>query len=201
MTCYPSGTCDDQGRNCACWQLQNCPQMGVTGSVGFDNETADRKGSTSRFAANTRVCHDIDFDSRKPQQAVAACCIGHQTKRADFSRWNSRGKTLTLPFCNRFSLQVSVSSNRLCRLDLPKRNKFPLPIRHGCLVTENVKVAVVRPELEELMFGAVPLIQHFLDKIFRGRSVESGAVSRRLCDRRNTERAASWSTLAHWPLG
>jgi hypothetical protein len=30
-------------------------------------------------------------------------------------------------------------------------------------MTENVEVAVIGPQLEELMFGAVPLIHNFLD--------------------------------------
>ena len=33
-------------------------------------------------------------------------------------------------------------------------------------MTENVEVAVIGHELEELMFRAVPLIDHFLHKIF-----------------------------------
>jgi hypothetical protein len=38
---------------------------------------------------------------------------------------------------------------RSCRSGLPKRYKLPLPIRHRCLMTENVQVAVVGPKLEE----------------------------------------------------
>jgi hypothetical protein len=33
-------------------------------------------------------------------------------------------------------------------------------------MTENVQVAVVGPKLEELVFRAVPLIDHFLHHIF-----------------------------------
>jgi hypothetical protein len=33
-------------------------------------------------------------------------------------------------------------------------------------MTENIQVAVVRPELEERTFGAVPLIDYFLHEIF-----------------------------------
>jgi hypothetical protein len=33
-------------------------------------------------------------------------------------------------------------------------------------MSENVKVAVIGPKLEQLMFWAVPLIEHFLHKIF-----------------------------------
>src|SRR5947209_1668588 len=35
---------------------------------------------------------------------------------------------------------------------LPKRHKLPIPIRHGCLVTENVDIPVVGQELEECVF-------------------------------------------------
>jgi len=52
-----------------------------------------------------------------------------------------------------------------CPFSLPKRHKLPLPIRHRCLMTQNVKVAVVGTELEEFMFGAVPLIDDFLHEI------------------------------------
>jgi len=31
---------------------------------------------------------------------------------------------------------------------------------------ENIKIAVIRSQLEEDVFGSVPLIEHFLDKIF-----------------------------------
>jgi len=51
-------------------------------------------------------------------------------------------------------------------LRLPKRYKLPRTIRHGCLMTENVDIAVIGPHLEEFVFGAVPLIDHFLDEIF-----------------------------------
>ena len=33
-------------------------------------------------------------------------------------------------------------------------------------MTENVDIAVIGPHLEEFVFGAVPLIDHFLDEIF-----------------------------------
>jgi hypothetical protein len=52
------------------------------------------------------------------------------------------------------------------RFGFPKRHKLPIPIRCGCPVTENVEIAVVGPKLEECVFGAVPLIDHFLHEIF-----------------------------------
>ncbi|HWC19111.1 MAG TPA: hypothetical protein VG498_19020 [Terriglobales bacterium] len=47
----------------------------------------------------------------------------------------------------------------------PETTQASMPLPAGCLVTKDVKVAVVCPELEELVFGATPLIDYFLHEI------------------------------------
>jgi len=93
-----------------------------------------------------------------------------------------------------------LAERRSCRFSLPKRYKLPFPIRHGCLMAENVKIAVVGPELEELMFRAVPLIDHFLHHIFvlvqlKAKRSLVGLVTGVTLDVQPHGQSVSWSVL------
>src|SRR5215471_11420348 len=55
---------------------------------------------------------------------------------------------------------------RLGRSVLAEGNELPFSFGYGCVMTEDVEVAVVGANLEEDVFWTVPLVDDFLHKVF-----------------------------------
>jgi len=56
---------------------------------------------------------------------------------------------------------------------LPEGFQTPQAGRHGGYAAQDVKIAVVRPDLKVSVFGSIPLVENFLDEVIVFLQVEA----------------------------